>query len=91
VQSTDLVLHGLSWLAPTLVLTGFILLYWRVILRQPHLRWGWWGNTVALLVCGLAAQALGVWWWGWPDGSMAGYGVLLGILALAQALLASKK
>jgi hypothetical protein len=91
VNSFDFVLHGLSWLAPTWVLTGFILLHWRWSWRKLNLRWGWWGNAIALLFCGLAAQGLGVWCWGWPDGSMAGDALLLVTLALAQALLTSKK
>ena len=78
-------------MAPTLVLTGFILLYWRLALRKLKLRFGWWGNLAILLLCAVAAQGIGVLCWGWPDGSLAGYGVLLVTLALAQALLASKK
>lgn len=73
------------------MLTVLVLLYWRLAGRRLSLRWGWWGNTAALLGCGLLAQVLGVLWWGWADGSMAGYAVLLVVLALAQALLASKK
>jgi hypothetical protein len=84
-------LQCLAWLAPTLGLTAWVALYWGWAGGQLHLRWGWWGNTLALLVGGALAQGLVVLCWGWPDGSMAGYGVLVVTLALMQALLTRQK
>jgi hypothetical protein len=78
-------------MGPTVALTGLILARWAWSRRQLTPVWGWWGGALALLVSGGVAQGVCTLGLRWPDGSMAGYGVLVTVLALAQALLARGK
>jgi hypothetical protein len=91
VQASIFISHALAWMGPTVALTGLILARWAWSRRQLTLVWGWWGGALALLVSGGVAQGVCTLGLRWPDGSMAGYGVLVAVLALAQALLARGK
>ena len=66
------------------------LLFWAVG-RRHALKWGYAGTGLILVACGGLTQALILWGLRWPDGSMAGYGLLLLVLAALQALLVRKK
>ena len=46
-------------------------------------RWGWWACGLTLLGVGVLTQWVSAYALRWPDGSMAGYGLLLLTMALA--------
>ena len=76
-------LQGLEWLSPSLGLVIWALLYTALRRRTWVPRWGWWACGLTLLGVGVLTQWVSTYALRWPDGSMAGYGLLLLTMALA--------
>ncbi|MEY2621714.1 MAG: hypothetical protein RIT26_1534 [Pseudomonadota bacterium] len=73
-----------------MALTALALLWTAWRRRSPAPRWGWWGGGLALLGAGVGAQSIVAFALNWPDGSMAGYALLVLVFATAQILLVRK-
>ena len=70
----------LEWLSPSVGLVALALL-WTALRRRTHvLRWGAWASGLTLLGVGVLTQWVSAHVLRWPDGSMAGYGLLLLVL-----------
>ena len=83
-------LQGLEWLSPSVGLVALALL-WTALRRRTHvLRWGGWASGLALLGVGVLTQWVSAHVLRWPDGSMAGYVLLLLVLATAYTVCVKK-
>jgi len=81
--------HVGAWIGPSVALTLLALL-WTAWRRSHAPRWGWWGSGLALLGAGVGTQWVVVFVLNWPDGSMAGYALLVLVLATAQTFCVRK-
>ncbi len=83
---TNLILHSLEGLLPSVVLTASLLLFWGVRGRLKPV-WGYAGTGLVLFSGGVLTQIFTLWVLRWPDGSLASYGVLIAVLATLGACL----
>jgi hypothetical protein len=80
---TDIFLHLLSFAAPALALSFFMVLATRVLLPQRIVLLAWWAQVALNAVLGIAVLALGLWHFG-VDGKMATYAALVVVTAASQ-------
>jgi hypothetical protein len=80
---TDIFLHLLSFAAPALALSFFMVLATRVLLPQRIVLLSWWAQVALNAVLGIAVLALGLWHFG-VDGKMATYAALVVVTAASQ-------
>jgi ABC-type Fe3+-hydroxamate transport system substrate-binding protein len=80
---TDIFLHLLSFAAPALALSFFMVLATRVLLPQRIVLLSWWAQVALNAVLGIAVLALGLWRFG-VDGKMATYAALVVVTAASQ-------
>ncbi len=82
----DSLLHLLGFAAPALALGLLVPLASRFLLPQRHIVTGFWGQAAIGTLCGVAALAAGLWFFG-RDGKMATYGALVAVVSGVQWLL----
>jgi len=81
--STSIFIHLLSFAAPALALALLVTVAGRVLFPGPRPLVSWWAQLGLNAVAGVAALAVGLWYFG-VDGKMATYAGLVAIVATCQ-------